>query len=79
MVDRQTYDAKLRAIASMIADDEVMDVLVEHEVSRLFGDSVYAADDEMCGLVGQVVVDAMKAMREYDRTYGAAGASTPIA
>jgi hypothetical protein len=74
MVDRHTYDAKLRAIAAMIADDE-MDVAVADEVSRLFGAITCTADDDMCQLVGQVVVDAMKAMREYDRTTAASVAA----
>jgi hypothetical protein len=75
MVDRHTYDAKLRVIAAMIADDEVMEAIVANEVSRLFGAITCAADDEICELVGLVVVDAMKAMREYDRTTAASVAA----
>jgi hypothetical protein len=74
MVDRPTYDAKLRAIAAMIADDQ-MNVVVADEIARLFGMITSTADDEMCELVALVVVDAMKAMREYDRTTAASVAA----
>ena len=40
------------------ADDEMMDAVVADKVSRLFGAITSAADDEMCELVGLVVVDA---------------------
>ena len=75
MVDSQTYHAKLRAIAAMVADEETMDVDVTDEVSRLFGTITSTADEDMCELVALVVVDAMKAMREYDQATAASVAA----
>jgi hypothetical protein len=71
-MDSQTCYAKLRAIAAMVADEEmdggVVHANVADKVARLFGMLTVNADEDICELVGQVVFIAMKAMRDYDRT-----------
>jgi hypothetical protein len=58
----QAYYAALRELVAMFGNGE-MACNVEEKAARMFGMITSAADDDMCQIVGQFVVDVMKAQR----------------
>jgi hypothetical protein len=66
----QAYYAGLRELVAMLNNKELT-CNVEEKAARMFGMITSAADDDICQIVGQFVVDAMKEQRIYEQEQSA--------